>query len=265
MYSVDYVKPASLADAQQALAQPGAQALGGGQSLLPTLKLRLAQPSKLVDLKGLAELKGIADDGAALVIGAGVRHAEVASSDAVRAAIPALTGLAADIGDPAVRNRGTLGGSIANNDPSACYPAAVLGLGATVVTDKREIAADDFFQGLFETVLEPGEIIAKVRFPKPSRAAYAKFDQPASRFALTGVFVAQMQDGVRVAVTGASESGVFRHQGLEQALGANFAADAVDGVAISADGLIADLHGSPAYRANLIKVMTQRAVQMALG
>mgnify|MGYP001041853678 CR=1 FL=1 len=262
MYNFDFVKPTSLAEAVKAMAKEDAQALGGGQTLIPTLKQRLASPAVLVSLSGIAEMKGVCvgDDGA-LCIGGATTHATVAKEAAGK--FPALATLAAGIGDPAVRNRGTIGGSLANNDPSACYPAAVLATGATIVTNTRKIAADDFFEGLFTTALEPGEIITEVRFPVPERGAYAKFQQPASRFALTGAFVAKYGSGVRVAITGASENGVFRWTEAEKALSASFSPSALDGLTVSADGLIGDLHGTPAYRANLVKVMTRRAVASA--
>ncbi|MEM9148087.1 MAG: xanthine dehydrogenase family protein subunit M [Pseudomonadota bacterium] len=263
MYNFDYVKPSTLSGAVTALGTEDAQAISGGQTLIPTLKARLGQPSQLVDLTGVSELRGIELSAGVLTIKGATRHAEVAASPDVNQAFPALASLAGRIGDPQVRNRGTIGGSVANNDPAACYPSAVLGTGATVVTNAREIAADDFFQGMFDTALDEGEIVTALRFPVPGRAAYAKFVQPASRFALTGVFVAQGTDGVRVAVTGASESGVFRWNEAEQALTASFSADAVAGLSVSADGLIGDIHASPEYRANLIKVMTKRAVQAA--
>ena len=240
-----------------------AKYLSGGQTLLPTMKQRLAAPSDLVDIARLDELKGIKVSGKTVTIGAATTHAEVAGSADIARACPALAHLAAHIGDPHVRHMGTIGGSIANNDPAADYPAAVLGSGATIVTNNRSIAADDFFEGLFTTALEPGEIIVEVRFPIPERAAYAKFQQPASRFALTGVFVAKTANGVRVAVTGASESGVFRWGEAEAALSADFSADAIAGLSVPADGMVSDLHGTPAYRANLVKVMTQRAVSAA--
>ena len=260
MYAFEYVRPTSLAAAVTALGAEGAVAIAGGQTLLPTLKQRLASPSSLVDIRRLEELRGVEVSGGALAIGAGMSHDAVARSDVVRSTIPAIAGLAAGIGDPQVRNLGTLGGSIANHDPAADWPAAVLGLGATVVTSAREIAADDFFTGLFETALADGELVVSVRFPIPATAAYRKFDQPASRFALTGAFVSRTAAGVRVAITGAGESGVFRHAGLEAALADSFAPDAVDGVAIAAGELLSDLHGTPEYRANLIRVMTRRAV-----
>ena len=261
MHNFDFVKPATIADAVKALSAEGAQALSGGQTLTPTLKQRLAAPSVLVSLTGIPEMKGVCMGADGLSIGAATTHATVAKEAAAH--YPALAKLAGGIGDPAVRNRGTIGGSIANNDPAACYPAGVLGSGATVVTNRRKIAADDYFQGLFTTALEEGEIVTGVTFPVPQKAAYVKFNQPASRFALTGVFVAKFADGVRVAVTGASNDGVFRWTDAEAALSANFSASAVAGLTVSADGLIGDLHGTPAYRANLIKVLTKRAVEAA--
>ena len=261
MYSFDMERPSSVADAVKALGQDEAQALGGGQTLIPTLKQRLAMPSVLVSLSGIAEIKGVCktDDGK-LAIGGGTTHAMV-TRDA--GDYPALAALAANIGDPAVRSRGTIGGSLANNDPSACYPAAALASGATIVTDKREIAADDYFEGMFATALEEGEIITEVRFPIPEKAAYMKFEQPASRFALVGVFVAKYADGVRVAVTGASEEGVYRWSEAEAALSSNFSADALNGMSVSGDGMISDLHGTGDYRAHLVGVMTKRAVAAA--
>ena len=222
MYAFSYSQPGSVNAAVAELANEDAKALAGGQTLIPTLKQRLASPSALVDLGGLKELSGVSRDGDSLVIGALTRHVAVATSDVVKGAIPALAALAAGIGDPAVRNRGTIGGSIANDDPAADYPAGALALGATIVTDKRSIAADDFFKGLFETALEPAELITSVRFPIPQKAAYVKFPNPASRYALVGVFVAKTAAGVRVAVTGAGSSGVFRVPAFEQALSANF-------------------------------------------
>ncbi len=260
MYEFEFVKPATVGEAVAALAEEDAQALGGGQTLIPTLKQRLAMPSKLVSLSGITEMQGISDSGGVLTIGGAAIHAAVAAG---AASYPALAELASHIGDPAVRNRGTIGGSLANNDPAACYPAAALGSGATIVTNSREIEADDYFQGLFETALEEGEIITAVRFPVPEKANYQKFVQPASRFALVGVFVARFADGVRVAVTGASEEGVFRWREAEAALSANFAPDALDGLSVDAEGMIADLHGSKEYRAHLVTVMTKRAVAAA--
>lgn len=257
MYNFDYVRPTSIDEAVKALAAEDAEALAGGQTLIPTLKQRLAQPSVLVDLSACLGrgVKGTGDGGCE--VGGGATHATVAGSDQAPAW---LRKVAEGIGDPQVRNRGTIGGSLANNDPAADYPAAVLGAGATVVTSKREIAADDFFQGLFETALEEGEIITAVRFPGLEAADYQKFEQPASLFALVGVFVGRGRDGVRVAVTGASEAGVFRWAEAEQALSANFSPDAMKDLKPSADGMIGDLHGTPEYRTHLTAVLTRRAV-----
>ena len=261
MYAFEIERPGTIQDAVAAMAAEDAQALGGGQTLIPSLKQRLASPSVLVSLTGIAELKGVctADDGA-LCIGAATTHADVATQ---AGAYPALAGLAHSIGDPAVRNRGTIGGSLANNDPSACYPAAVLASGATVVTNARSIAADDFFAGMFTTTLNEGEIITEVRFPVPEAASYQKFEQPASRFALVGVFVAKYADGVRVAVTGASEEGVFRWSEAEAALSGDFSGGALEGLAPAGEGMISDLHGSGDYRAHLTGVLTRRAVAAA--
>lgn len=258
MYNFDFEKPTTIADAVAALSSEDAQPLGGGQTLIPTMKQRLASPSKLVSLSGIAEMTGVCqnDDGS-LTIGGATTHATVAKQ---AGAYPALAALAAGIGDPAVRNRGTIGGSVANNDPAACYPSAVLASGATVITNAREIAADDFFQGMFTTALDEGEIITGVRFPVPQAANYQKFEQPASRFAMVGVFVAKYSDGVRVAVTGASEDGVFRWSEAEAALSQNFGPDALGGLSVSETGMISDLHGTSAYRAHLVAVMTKRAV-----
>lgn len=264
MYAFSFERPSSLADAGRLAGNGGAKVLAGGQTLLASMKLRLANPETLVDLGGIAELAGIRREGNAVVIGAMTRHADVAASADVKSAIPALAELAGGIGDRQVRAMGTIGGSLANNDPAACYPAGALGLGATIQTTKRKIAADDFFQGLFATALEDGELITGVSFPAAKRAAYIKFKQPASRFALIGVFVAQTDSGVRVAVTGGG-NGVFRHAGLEQALTKNFAPEAVAGVKVDAGELSSDLHASAAYRANLVSVLTQRAVAKALG
>ena len=260
MYAFDYVKPASVSDALAALTMEDAQPISGGQTLIPTLKQRLAMPSQLVDLSGIEELKGISVTGGMVTIKAATRHRDVETSPEVRRAFPALAELAANIGDPQVRNRGTIGGSVANNDPAACYPAACLGTGATIVTSAGEHAADDFFEGIFTTALGEGEIVTEVRFPVPEAAHYQKFEQPASRFALVGVFVAKFPDGVRVAVTGASEAGVYRWSEAEEALSASFSPDAVAGLKHPAEGMISDIHGSPAYRAHLVGVMTRRAV-----
>lgn len=260
MYNFEFEKPSSVADAVSALGAEDAQALGGGQTLIPTLKQRLASPAKLVSLGGIAEMKGVSAGSGVLTIGGGTTHATVAAE---ASAYPALAELASRIGDPAVRNRGTIGGSLANNDPSACYPAAALGSGATIVTNAREIAADDYFQGMFTTALNEGEIVTGVKFPIPDAANYQKFLQPASRFALVGVFVAKYGGDVRVAVTGASEEGVFRWSEAEAALSSNFSPDAVAGLSASADGMISDLHGTAAYRAHLVGVLTKRAVAAA--
>jgi carbon-monoxide dehydrogenase medium subunit len=263
MYTFTYERPATAADAGK-LAASGAKILAGGQTLLASMKLRLANPPSLADLGGIAELSGICREGNALVIGAMTRHAAVAASAEVQAAIPALADLAAHIGDKQVRAMGTLGGSVANNDPAACYPSAVLALGATVITTQRKIAADDFFTGMFATALNEDEVITSISFPIPQRAAYMKFKQPASRFAMVGVFVAQSAAGVRVAVTGAG-NGVFRHAGLEAALAKSFTPEAAASVKIDATDLNADIHASAAYRANLVSVQTQRAVAKALA
>lgn len=259
MYNFEFVKPSSVADAVAALGAEDAQALGGGQTLIPTMKQRLASPSKLVSLGGIADMQGVSVSGGSVTIGGATTHADVEAADA----FAGLTGLAGGIGDPAVRNRGTIGGSLANNDPAACYPSIALATGATITTNKRDIAADDYFQGMFTTALEEGEIITSVSMPIPEASNYQKFEQPASRFALVGVFVAKYADGVRVAVTGASENGVFRWTEAEAALSANFSADALTDLSVDAADMIADLHGSKAYRANLVKVLTGRAVAAA--
>lgn len=258
MYDFNFVRPKTVDDAVAALSEEGAQALGGGQTLLPTMKQRLAAPSTLVSLCGIDALQGVTASGSVVDVGGATSHSDVAHDAAE--AYPALASLAGGIGDPAVRNRGTIGGSVANNDPAACYPAAVLGSGATIRTNKREIAADDFFQGLFTTALEEGEIITSVSFPIPEVASYQKFEQPASRFALVGVFLARSKDGVRVAVTGASEEGVHRWSEAEAALSDSFSADALTDLSVSPSGMIGDLHGSPEYRAHLVGVLTRRAV-----
>ncbi len=264
MYQFNYYKAKSLADAVQRLSASGdARLLAGGQTLIAAMKLRLAAPSDVVDLRDVAELRGIRNDGKNLVIGAMARHGEVASSGEAQA-IPALRVLASGIGDRMVRNMGTLGGSVANNDPAADYPAAVLGLGATVATNKRKVAADQFFTGMYETALEPGEIITSVSFPVPKRAGYAKFKNPASRYAIVGVFVADFGSMVRVAVTGAAPC-VFRAAEMEKALAKNFSADAVAKVAVAADKLNSDIHAGAEYRAHLVTVMTRRAVEQALA
>lgn len=263
MYAFTLERPTTLADAVK-LAAAGAKPLAGGQTLLASMKLRLSAPEQLADLSGVKELTGIARDGDSFVIGAMSRHLDVANHADIQAAFPALAYLAAHIGDRQVRAMGTLGGSVANNDPAACYPSAVLATGATVITNRREIAADDFFQGLFTTALEDGELIKAIRFPIPKRAAYEKLRQKASNFPLVGIFVTQSDSGVRVAVTGAG-NGVFRHQGLEAALTKAFTPESAAGVKIDASDLNSDLHASADYRANLISVLTQRAVAKALG
>jgi len=263
MYAFTLERPATVADAAK-LAAAGGKVLAGGQTLLASMKLRLSAPEQLVDLGGIKELAGIKKEGNAFVIGAMTRHLDVGSHAEIKAAFPALAWLADHIGDRQVRAMGTLGGSVANNDPAACYPSAVLASGATIVTDKREIAADDFFLGLFTTALEEGELITAIRFPIPKRAAYEKLRQKASNFPLVGVFVTQGDSGVRVAVTGAG-NGVFRHKGLEDALTKSFSPEAAAGVKIDSSDLNSDLHASAAYRANLINVLTQRAVKKALG
>ena len=264
MYETTYHKANDLGDAAKKMkSADDGKYLAGGQTLLPTMKARLAAPSDVIDLGGIGAMKGISVEGGTVTIGAGVTHAEVAGSADVAGAIPALADLAGHIGDPAVRHRGTIGGSVANNDPAADYPAACLGLGATIVTDRREIAADDFFTGMFETALDDGEIITSVRFPVPAKAGYAKFPNPASRYAIVGVMVAQTEGGARVAVTGAGEGGVFRHEGAEAALSGDFSEAALADISTGEDGLMADLHASAAYRANLVTVMTKRATAKA--
>jgi carbon-monoxide dehydrogenase medium subunit len=263
MYAFTYERPTTAADAAK-LAAGGAKVLAGGQTLLASMKLRLSDPGKLVDLAGIKDLTGVKKEGNALVIGAMTRHADVATNADVLASIPALADLASHIGDRQVRAMGTLGGSVANNDPSACYPSALLALGATIVTTQRKITADDFFQGMFTTALKDDELITGVSFPIPKKAAYMKFKQPASRFALIGVFVAQTDSGVRVAVTGGG-NGVFRHKGLEDALTKSFTPAAAAAVKVDDSDLSSDIHASAAYRANLISVQTQRAVAKALG
>jgi carbon-monoxide dehydrogenase medium subunit len=260
MYEFNYHKPTSLDEVARLIGgAPEGKLVAGGMTLLPTLKLRLAKPSDLIDLGAVPGLTGITEEGDALVIGAMTRHAEVNRSPVVRRAIPALSALAHMIGDPAVRNRGTIGGSIANNDPAADYPAALVGLGGTVRTNKRQIAAEQFFTGMFETALAPDEIITAVRLPKPQAACYQKFKNPASRYAIVGVFVARTAGGVRVAVTGAGPC-VFRVPEMEAALARSFTPDAIKDIAIKDDGLNSDIHASAEYRAHLVNVMARRAV-----
>jgi carbon-monoxide dehydrogenase medium subunit len=260
MYDFTYHSPVNTGDALETRkSADDGQFMAGGQTLIPVLRQRLAMPSDIVDLGAIAELKGITAADGVVSVKAMTTHAAVAASDAVKKAIPALAELAGQIGDPHVRNRGTLGGSIANNDPAADYPAAVLGLGATVKTDRRQIAGDDFFLDIFTTALDDGELITSVDFPVPGAAAYEKFSHPASRFALVGVMVSRSKSGVRVAVTGAGPC-VFRVPEMEAALAANFAASALDGIAVAADGLNSDIHASAEYRAHLISVLARRAV-----
>jgi len=264
MYSFNYQKAKSVADAAAVLAKNGdARALAGGQSLIAAMKLRLSHPTDIVDLGTIAELRGIKVDGKTVTLGATTRHAEVAASADVKKTIPALASLASGIGDRQVRNMGTIGGSLANNDPAADYPAGALALGATIVTNKRKIPADDFFKGMYETALQQGELITSVVFPVPKRAAYMKFKNPASRYAIVGVFVADTGNGVRVAVTGAGPS-VFRVPEMEKALTAKFAPEAVANIKISQDNLNSDLHAKADYRAHLVTVMARRAVETAL-
>jgi carbon-monoxide dehydrogenase medium subunit len=263
MYDFAYHKPKSVADAVAALKKASeGKFMAGGMTLIPTLKQRLARPSDVVDLGAITDLRGIKVAGNAVTIGAMTRHAEVAASADVAKAIPALAKLASGIGDGQVRNRGTIGGSLANSDPAADYPAAVLGLGATITTNERTIAADDFFKGLFETALKDGEIITSVSFPTATKAAYMKFPNPASRYAMVGVFVAQTASGPRVAVTGAGPC-AFRVKAMEDALAKNWSADAVAGIKVPATGLNGDIHASPEYRAHLVTVMAKRAVAAA--
>jgi carbon-monoxide dehydrogenase medium subunit len=265
MNEFNFHRPDSVAAAVSRLGKTSdARLLAGGQSLLGAMKLGLAAPAELVDLGRVRDLTGISADGTSVRIGAMATHASVAASSDVRSRIPALARLADGIGDPAVRSRGTIGGSLANNDPAACYPAGVLGLGATIETDRRKIAADDFFRGLYETALASDEIIVAVRFPIVQNAGWVKFKQPASRFSLVGVFVSQGAQGVRVAVTGAKAC-VFRVTALEQALSKDFSPKACESVKIPADGMNRDIHASPEYRAHLVGVLAQRAVAEALG
>jgi len=265
MYETSYRRAASVAEAAQMMANAeDGKFLGGGQTLLPTMKQRLAAPSDLVDVSRIADMKGIRAEGDGVVIGGATTHAEVASSDLVRQKLPGLAALAGGIGDPAVRHMGTIGGSVANNDPAADYPSALVALGATVVTSKRELSAEDFFTGMFETALDDDEVIVAVKFPGAAASAYAKYPNPASRYAMAGVFVARSGDGsVKVAVTGAGQNGVFRMGAMEAALAGNFSPDAIAGIAPDADDLLSDLHGSAAYRANLVTVMAKRAVAAA--
>ncbi|MEQ1952959.1 xanthine dehydrogenase family protein subunit M [Mesorhizobium sp. CN2-181] len=263
MYQVNYHRASSVADAAKLAKQGEAKFLSGGMTLIPAMKTRLAAPSDLVDLTHIADLKGITVSGKTVTIGAATTHAEVATNAKLKSVCPAICHLAAHIGDPHVRHRGTIGGSIANNDPAADYPAALVALAANIVTNKREISADKFFTGLFETALKDGEIVTGVTFTAPAKAGYSKFPNPASRYAMTGVFVAKTKDGVRVAVTGAGEGGVFRSKPMEAALAKKFDAAALEGISVPSAGLMSDLHASAEYRANLVVVMAKRAVAAA--
>ncbi|MGE0626388.1 MAG: xanthine dehydrogenase family protein subunit M [Hyphomicrobiaceae bacterium] len=261
MYNFEYEKAKSVDAASARLGQVAdSKLLAGGMTLLPTIKLRLAKPSALIDLGTIGDLKGISVSGDTVTIKAMTRHADVTRSAEVAKAIPALAALAGGIGDVQVRHRGTMGGSVANNDPAADYPAGCLGLGATVVTNKRELIADDFFQGLFTTALEPDEIITEIRFPVPEKAAYIKFKNPASRYAIVGAFVSKGPNGVRVAITGAGDNGVFRVKAMEDALSKSFDAKAIEGIKVPADTMLSDIHASAEYRAHLVTVMAKRAV-----
>ncbi len=264
MYSVNYSRAASVADAvRSAKKADDAKFLSGGQTLIPAMKARLAAPGDLIDLSHIGEMKGIKVSGKNVTIGAGATHAEVATNAKLAKVCPAICHLASHIGDPHVRHMGTIGGSVANNDPAADYPAAMVALGATIKTNKREISADKFFKGLFETALKDDEVITSVSFAAPAKAGYAKFPNPASRYAMTGVFVAKGKDGVRAAVTGAGDDGVFRSKPIEAALSKSFDASALEGVSVSSNDLMEDIHASADYRANLIAVMTKRAVASA--
>jgi carbon-monoxide dehydrogenase medium subunit len=266
MYAFTFHRPQTVRQAAGLLAKnEDAKLLAGGQTLLPTMKLRLAAPPQLIDMSLIEGLSGIEMGGRSLTIGAMTRHADVGSSPVVQQAIPVLAKLAGTIGDPAVRHMGTIGGSVANNDPNADYPAACLGLGATIITNKRRIKADDYFTGMFSTALEPAEIITKVSFPIPKRAAYQKFRNQASRYALVGVFVSKRGSEIRVAVTGAGSNGVFRIPSFEEALKKRFAPKSLEGMTIPADGMNSDIHGSAEYRAHLVGVLARRAVAEAIG
>jgi carbon-monoxide dehydrogenase medium subunit len=264
MYDFNYHKPSTIADAVKILAaDPDARPVSGGMTLLPALKLRLNKPTSVVDLSGIPGLKGIKREGNTIVIGALTRHYDIATSAEVKSAIPALAWMASTIGDTQVRNRGTMGGSVSNNDPSADYPAALLALGATIKTDKRTISADDFFQGMFATALEQGELVTEIRIPVPEKAGYAKMKNPASRYSMAGVFVAKGPSGVRVGVNGAGANGAFRATAMEAALSANWSPDAVANIKMDASQMNGDIHGSAEYRAHLVTVMAKRAVANA--
>lgn len=263
MYTFEYIRANSVNDAVTKLGGD-TKLLAGGQTLLATMKQRLASPAQLIDLQSIKELSGIKKEGSSYLIGAMTRHADVAKHTDLQKDIPGLSHLAGGIGDKQVRRMGTIGGSVANNDPSACYPSAVLALGATVITNQREIAADDFFQGMFTTALAENEIITAIRFPIPKRSAYAKFVQPASRYAMVGVFVVQNDSGVRLAITG-SARGVYRHAALEAALNHEFSAQAVESTPIDSEDFSGDIHASAAYKAAIVTVQTQQAVSQALA
>ena len=267
MYETTYHRPTSLDEATQLMSGSGGEGkfLSGGMTLIPTMKQRLAAPSDLIDLRHVDALKGIEVNGRHIRIGGGTTHAEVAQSDQIKAVCPGICELAGLIGDPAVRHMGTIGGSIANNDPAADYPAAMRALGATIHTTRREVAADDFFTGLFETALEEDEIVTAVSFEAPDQCAYEKFRNPASRYAMCGVFVAKRDGSVKVAVTGSGSDGVFRWEAAEQALSQNFDPSGLDGLSVDEGMMLSDLHGSSAYRANLVKVVTKRAAKKAAG
>lgn len=266
MYETNYQRARTASEAVKMIkAAEDGKFVAGGQTLIPTMKARLAAPSDLVDLRHVGDLSGIKVSGKTVSIGAGTTHAEVASNAKIAKVCPALAALAGNIGDPHVRHMGTIGGSVANNDPAADYPAAMLALGATIVTNRRKIAADRFFKGLFETALKEDELIKEITFTAPQKAGYSKFPNPASRYAMTGVFVAKSKEGVRVAVTGAGEDGVFRAKKMEKALDAKFDSSSLDSISVPADGLMGDIHGSPEYRANLVAVMARRAVDSANG
>ena len=266
MYTTNYHRASSVEDAVKLLGEAeDGKVVSGGMTLIPAMKTRLAAPSDVIDLRHIASLKGITVSGRAVTIGAGTTHAEVADSKELAAVCHSFCHMAGQIGDPHVRHLGTLGGSIANNDPATDYPAALLALGATVVTNRREIAAEDFFTGLFETALEADEIVTAVKFTAPAKCGYQKFRNPASRYAMTGVFVAKGDDGVKVGVTGAGDDGVFRSSEIEAALASNFDASALEGLTVPSDNLMSDIHASAEYRANLIVVMAKRAVKMANG
>lgn len=263
MYNTNYHRATSTDDAIAKLgSSDDGKFVSGGQTLIPTMKQRLAAPSDLIDLRHIEAMNGITIDGNQITIGAATTHAEVASSKELAKACPAICDLASHIGDPHVRHMGTIGGSIANNDPAADYPSAMMALNAQIMTTKRTIDTDDFFTGMFETALEEDEIITAVTFPAPAKAAYSKFPNPASRYAMAGVFVAKLKNGMaRVGVTGAGSDGVFRHEGMETALGSNWSADAIADVSVDEGDMLSDLHGNAAYRANLVKVMAKRAVE----